>query len=530
MNYSPKSLLEGLLAAAPRPTSDAPRDARGIYGLVDHLGALRYIGSTSSASQTLYERIHQRHRTGSEDSSHYFSRMYNTGRMWRVRNDVATKVDGDIAKALRNAFIADHCAAVWISLPDSLDIGQLEAAIIALAPAHAISWNRRGMEVYAEPEDLVEITLGRLNWGKEELAAVNRQNQRSRASKFGVMPAITRVAKRDIPPFPEGPLRFVALDVETANNDRGSICQIGIACVRPDNTIETWVTYVDPKTDVWIWTGLHGISARTVRGAPSFSDVLKMLKPALEGLTVYQHSGFDRSAVSAACANAGIAEPSWQWKDSVAVARQAWPELMGNGGHGLASLKLHLSLEFAHHDAGEDARAAAEVVLKAEGAGPRVSKQLARAEEPMSTTSEDFDVLEDFEKIMVELPALPDAVIKEPLASPKSPPVSSCHIGTTIITQGNIDNNHIYLREFIEKFPQDAIGGSNRRMAAPREITIAWGGDTDVLTDLDGQKKFFRKRGWIRGFFEMYGAVAGDMVSIEQTAPYRFRATLIARR
>lgn len=48
------------------------------YGLVDHEGKLRYIGSTSSWNETLYKRIHQCHRTGSETSSHYFSRMYNT--------------------------------------------------------------------------------------------------------------------------------------------------------------------------------------------------------------------------------------------------------------------------------------------------------------------------------------------------------------------------------------------------------------------------------------------------------------------
>ncbi|WP_394805045.1 3'-5' exonuclease family protein [Tritonibacter scottomollicae] len=45
---------------------------------------------------------------------------------------------------------------------------------------------------------------------------------------------------------------------------------------------------------------------------------------------------------------------------------QAWPELRGNGGHGLANLKKVLGLQFKHYDAGEDARAAAEVTLKAE--------------------------------------------------------------------------------------------------------------------------------------------------------------------
>ena len=58
--------------------------------------------------------------------------------------------------------------------------------------------------------------------------------------------------------------------------------------------------------------------------------------------------------------------PEWIWKDSVQVARQAWLEQKIKGGHGLASLKSYLGLSFEHHDAGEDARAAAEVVLRAE--------------------------------------------------------------------------------------------------------------------------------------------------------------------
>ena len=168
--------------------------------------------------------------------------------------------------------------------------------------------------------------------------------------------------------FPAGPFRFVALDVETANHDRASICQIGVACVRPDNSIENWTTYVDPKTATWAFTDLHGISQSTVRGAPSFAEALSLLEPPLSGITVYQHSGFDRSAFRAACTLLKRDEPVWNWQNSVTVARRAWPELKGNGGHGLASLKTHLMLSFEHHDAGEDARAAAEVVLHAEKA------------------------------------------------------------------------------------------------------------------------------------------------------------------
>jgi len=530
MLFSAEDLLSALLEAAPRPTVQAPRDARGLYGLVDHHGDLRYIGSTSSREQTLYERIHQRHRTGSESTSHYFSAMYNTGRMWRDRTDALTKADGDIAKALRNEFVVDHCRAVWLALPDTADIARLEAEVLSLAPDHAIAWNRRRMQAYYEPVDLVAATLRRLGWGARELAAIERQRLRFLSAMVAPVaapaPKPAAIRQTRVTPFPKGPFRFFALDVETAKDDRGSICQIGVACVRPDNSIETWVTYVDPQVDRWVFTYLHGISARTVQGAPTFAEVLPVLRDALNGATVYQHSGFDRSAVAAACGNCGLPVPQWDWRDSVHVARVAWPELRGNGGHGLASLKQHLGLMFEHHDAGEDARAAAEVVLRAEGVQPPRTQIPVQAGRVTIADDEDFELIEDDDNTVM--------VVHEPAAAstpsdPNPRQHAGRHIGTTEIKQGNINHSHIYLRGFFDKFPADAIGGSNRASAAQREIAVDWGGGTVVMTDLDGQKKFFRKRGWIREFFERHGVRAGDMVTVQEVAPYSYRVALQRR-
>ncbi|SUB01468.1 DNA polymerase III subunit epsilon [Pannonibacter phragmitetus] len=521
MRFAAEDLLSALLEAAPRPTVQAPRDSRGLYGLVDHRGDLRYIGSTSSTDQTFYERIHQRHRTGSEGMSHYFSHMYNTGRMWRDRKDSLNKADGDIAKALRNEFVSDHCRAVWIQVPDTADIVRLEAEVLALAPDYAIAWNRRRMQPYDEPADLVEATLKRLGWGNQERAAVDRQRLRfiTSTASTAETPKAATVPQRPVPPFPKGPFRFFALDVETANNDRGSICQIGVACVRHDNSIETWVTYVDPQVDQWVFTYLHGISARTVQGAPTFAEVLTVLRNALAGTVIYQHSGFDRSAVAAACGNNGLAIPHWDWRDSVQVARTAWPELRGNGGHGLANLKQHLGLVFDHHDAGEDARAAAEVVLHAEEIQSTRTQHPARPVPVARANDKTREIIVGTGSVA----AVPKPAISAVLSDTISHGRTERHIGTTEITQGNINNNHIYLRAFFEKFPDDAIGGSNRESAASREIAVDWGGEAVVMTDLDGAKKFFRKRGWIREFFEQRGVRAGDIVTVEEIAPYSYR-------
>ncbi len=176
-----ESVLTALLGATPARTAEAPRDARGLYGLVNHRGDLRYIGSTSSPAETLYKRIHQRHRTGSESTSHYFSRMYNTGRMWRDPDGQGSSGDGKIAKALRNAIVADHRRTVWVALPDTLPIARLEREVLALAPPEVVAWNGHGTEAYDEPVELIDASIRGVGFGSWEIDVIERQRQRFRS-------------------------------------------------------------------------------------------------------------------------------------------------------------------------------------------------------------------------------------------------------------------------------------------------------------------------------------------------------------
>lgn len=110
--------------------------------------------------------------------------------------------------------------------------------------------------------------------------------------------------------------------------------------------------------------------------------------------------------------------------------------------------------------------------------------------------------------------------------APSAAPNGGRTIGEVVLTEGNIANNHIYLRSFFDRFPVDAVGGSNKATLARRELTIDWGGGEPVRTDLDGSKKFFRARGWIGTFFKQNRAKAGDRVVVDETGPYRYRVRL----
>lgn len=172
----------------------------------------------------------------------------------------------------------------------------------------------------------------------------------------------------DLPePFTSKNFRFVAIDVETANEDIGSICQIGLAGVDYDGEIETFSFYIDNDDDFSDFNvELHGIDEDTVLGARNFNYAIMEIRQLLERHPLIQHSTFDQRALDRACMINTLPKIRAKWHDSVKIAQRAWPELKGQGGHGLANLAMHLRLNFYHHDAGEDARIAAQIVLMAE--------------------------------------------------------------------------------------------------------------------------------------------------------------------
>lgn len=95
--------------------------------------------------------------------------------MWRDRIEQRGNPDANLAKSVRNAFIADHCRAVWVELSDSDDIMGIEHYVIAHAPAAATAWNGRSAAPYDEPEALVDDTIHRLILKPSERAALDRQ-------------------------------------------------------------------------------------------------------------------------------------------------------------------------------------------------------------------------------------------------------------------------------------------------------------------------------------------------------------------
>ncbi|MBS3942717.1 MAG: hypothetical protein KGZ32_00550 [Dethiobacter sp.] len=69
-------------------------------------------------------------------------------------------------------------------------------------------------------------------------------------------------------------MNFVAIDLETANADMASICQIGLVKCENGTLSDEWKTYVDPE-DYFdgINVSIHGIDESVVKGAPKFPEL-----------------------------------------------------------------------------------------------------------------------------------------------------------------------------------------------------------------------------------------------------------------
>jgi DNA polymerase III subunit epsilon len=158
---------------------------------------------------------------------------------------------------------------------------------------------------------------------------------------------------------------FVALDVETANADFSSICQIGVACYESGRMIDQWTTLVDPE-DYFDPTNvsIHGIAEDMVSDSPTFPEIAVQVKTRLGGCITVCHTPFDRVALSQACSKYGLEEVTCTWLDSACVARRTWTQF-ARSGYGLQNVCATIGYQFRHHDALEDAKAAAHVLLAA---------------------------------------------------------------------------------------------------------------------------------------------------------------------
>ena len=157
---------------------------------------------------------------------------------------------------------------------------------------------------------------------------------------------------------------FAAIDFETANCERSSVCSVGIVIVRDGEMVDSFYSLIKPEPEYYnYWcTQVHGLTAADTENAPIFPEVWKRVEPLIEGLPLVAHNkAFDESCLKAVFQTYQMDYPDYEFHCTLLKSREVWPE--GHHNLDIIAERCGYNLE-NHHHALADAEACAAIAVK----------------------------------------------------------------------------------------------------------------------------------------------------------------------
>ena len=153
---------------------------------------------------------------------------------------------------------------------------------------------------------------------------------------------------------------FAAIDFETANECRSSVCSVGVVVVRGGEIVDSFYSLIRPEPEYYQWfcQQVHGISEEDTCCAPVFPRVWEKVAPMIEGLPLVAHnSPFDEGCLRAVHQVYQMDYPDYEFYDTLCASRRRFPDLENHQLHTVAAA-CGYCLE-NHHHALADAEACA---------------------------------------------------------------------------------------------------------------------------------------------------------------------------
>jgi len=154
---------------------------------------------------------------------------------------------------------------------------------------------------------------------------------------------------------------FAAIDFETANSERTSICSVGAVIVRNGEIAETFYSLVRPEPDYYSYwcSQVHGLTSKDTQDAPLFPEVWKQIEPLIEGLPLVAHNkSFDESCLKAAFRCYRMEYPDYEFHCTCLASRRVFGQTLPN--HQLHTVAARCGYQLHnHHHALADAEACA---------------------------------------------------------------------------------------------------------------------------------------------------------------------------
>ena len=154
---------------------------------------------------------------------------------------------------------------------------------------------------------------------------------------------------------------FAAIDFETANNERTSVCSVGVVIVRDGEIVDSFYSLIQPEPNYYnYWcTQVHGITRNDTESAPVFPEVWKQIEPLIDGLPLVAHNkAFDESCLKAVFRCYQMDYPDYEFHCTYQAARKAFPKGLPNDQLHTVAARCGYQLK-NHHHALADAEACA---------------------------------------------------------------------------------------------------------------------------------------------------------------------------
>ena len=154
--------------------------------------------------------------------------------------------------------------------------------------------------------------------------------------------------------------RFAAIDFETANWQRTSVCAVGVVVINQGKLEEQFYSLIQPAPNFYSRrnTEIHGLSRSDTEDAPVFPTVWREILPLVKGIPLVAHNSvFDEGCLRAVHALYEMDYPDYRFYCTCRLARKY-----------LENYQLHTVSAFCgfdllhHHNALADAEAAAVIM------------------------------------------------------------------------------------------------------------------------------------------------------------------------
>jgi DNA polymerase-3 subunit epsilon len=151
--------------------------------------------------------------------------------------------------------------------------------------------------------------------------------------------------------------KFTAIDFETANGSRTTICQVGLVVYENGIIINEINLLVQPPENFY-WDrfiDIHGITPAMTANEPTFDKVWHLIEPFITNQNVVAHNGicFDFPVLEKTLAYYNLQAPEYNKLDTRKIYRG-----------GLKDLCIKHKIPLNHHDALSDAKACGELYLR----------------------------------------------------------------------------------------------------------------------------------------------------------------------